>query len=277
MKVTKKFEPYSFGAMIENIDLSADLTADQISQIRSVWIDNQVVFFPNQKLTNEQFARFARYFGDYGEDPYLRAMPEHNHIVEVKRSKKEKTSPFGGTWHSDWSFLNNPPAMTLLYSKIIPPVGGDTLFASTKDACTELSSALREQVKNLSGIHSAMLPYADNGFYATESEERSMDIVTSKEARATQRHPVIKKHNESNFETLFVNPVYTVGIDNKDDIEAGTILSSLYEHILQDRFIYRHKWDEDTLLMWDNRSVMHMAEGGYDGYDRLLHRITIAG
>ena len=277
MKVTKKFESYSFGAKIENIDLSAELTADQISQIRNVWIDNQVVFFPNQKLTNEQFARFARYFGDYGEDPYLRAMPEHNHIVEVKRSKEEKTSPFGGTWHSDWSFLNKPPAMTLLYSKIIPPVGGDTLFASTKDACTELSSALREQVKNLSGIHSAMLPYADNGFYATESEERSMDIVTSKEARATQRHPVIKKHNESNFETLFVNPVYTVGIDNKDDIEAGTILSSLYEHILQDRFIYRHKWDEDTLLMWDNRSVMHMAEGGYDGYDRLLHRITIAG
>ena len=104
-----------------------------------------------------------------------------------------------------------------------------------------------------------------------------MDIVTSKEARATQKHPVIKKHNESNLETLFVNPVYTVGIDDKDDIEAGTILSSLYEHILQDKFIYRHKWDEDTLLMWDNRSVMHMAEGGYDGHDRLLHRITIAG
>ena len=122
-----------------------------------------------------------------------------------------------------------------------------------------------------------MLPYADNGFYATESEERSMDIVTSKEARATQKHPVIKKHDESNLETLFVNPVYTVGIDDKDDIEAGTILSSLYEHILQDKFIYRHKWDEDTLLMWDNRSVMHMAEGGYDGHDRLLHRITIAG
>ena len=167
--------------------------------------------------------------------------------------------------------------MTLLYSKIIPPVGGDTLFASTKDACSELSSTLREQVKSLSGIHSAMLPYADNGFYATESEERSMDIVTSKDARATQKHPVIKKHNESNLETLFVNPVYTVGIDDKDDMEAGTILSSLYEHILQDKFIYRHKWDEDTLLMWDNRSVMHMAEGGYDGHDRLLHRITIAG
>ena len=73
MKVTKKLESYSFGAMIENIDLSAELTADQISQIRNVWIDNQVVFFPNQKLTNEEFARFARYFGDYGEDPYLRA------------------------------------------------------------------------------------------------------------------------------------------------------------------------------------------------------------
>ena len=131
--------------------------------------------------------------------------------------------------------------------------------------------------EDLSGVHSAILPYADDGFYATELEDRSMNIVTSKKAKAMQNHPIIKKHNESKLDTLFVNPVYTVGIDSKSDDEAASLLASLYEHILQDKYIYRHKWSEDTLLMWDNRSVMHMAEGGYDSYDRLLHRITIAG
>ena len=168
MKVTKNIDSYNFGAKIEGIDLSKELSEEQINEIRQTWIENQVVFFPNQKISNEEFARFARYFGDYGEDPYLKAMPEHNHIVEVKRSAKEKTSPFGGTWHSDWSFMKNPPAMTLLYSKIIPPVGGDTLFASTKDAYIDLEPSLRDSIKDLSGVHSAMLPYADDGFYATE-------------------------------------------------------------------------------------------------------------
>ena len=277
MKVTKNIDTYNFGAKIEGIDLSKELSEEQINEIRQTWIENQVVFFPNQKISNEEFARFARYFGDYGEDPYLKAMPEHNHIVEVKRSAKEKTSPFGGTWHSDWSFMKNPPALTLLYSKIIPPVGGDTLFASTKDAYIDLEPSLRDSIKDLSGVHSAMLPYADDGFYATELEDRSMNIVTSKKAKAKQNHPIIKKHNESKLDTLFINPVYTIGIESKSDEESFNLLTSLYEHILQDKYIYRHKWSEDTLLMWDIRSVMHMAEGGYDGHDRLLHRITIAG
>ena len=93
MKVTKNIDSYNFGAKIEGLDLSKELSKEQINEIRQTWIENQVVFFPNQKITNEEFARFARYFGDYGEDPYLKAMPEHNHIVEVKRSAKEKHHP----------------------------------------------------------------------------------------------------------------------------------------------------------------------------------------
>ena len=78
-----------------------------------------------------------------------------------------------------------------------------------------------------------------------------MNIVTSKKAKAMQNHPIIKKHNESKLDTLFINPVYTIGIESKNDEESFSLLTSLYEHILQDKYIYRHKWSEDTLLMWD--------------------------
>jgi taurine dioxygenase len=155
-------------------------------------------------------------------------------------------------------------------------VGGDTLFANTQKAYEELDSDLKEQIKDLKVVHSAKLPYADDGFYATEKEERAMDIITSKEAKKEEIHPLVKIHPETNQKCLFVNPVYTSHVLGMDEEESFLLLLKLYDHMTQERFIYRHKWSENMLLMWDNRTVMHMADGGYDGYDRLLHRITIA-
>ena len=103
-----------------------------------------------------------------------------------------------------------------------------------------------------------------------------MDIITSKEAKKEEIHPLVKIHPETNQKCLFVNPVYTSHVHGMDKEESFLLLLKLYDHMTQDRFIYRHKWSENMLLMWDNRTVMHMADGGYDGYDRLLHRITIA-
>ena len=133
-----------------------------------------------------------------------------------------------------------------------------------------------EQIKDLKVVHSAKLPYADDGFYATEKEERAMDIITSKEAKKEEIHPLVKIHPETNQKCLFVNPVYSSHVHGMDEEESFLLLLKLYDHMTQERFIYRHKWSENMLLMWDNRTVMHMADGGYDGYDRLLHRITIA-
>ena len=119
------------------------------------------------------------------------------------------------------------------------------------------------------------MPYADDGFYATEKEERAMKILPSKKAKETQLHPLVKMHPETKKKCLFINPVYTVAINNFSDEESFLLLSSLYEHMTQEKYIYRHKWSKNTLLMWDNRTVVHAADGGYDGYDRLMHRITV--
>ena len=127
-------------------------------------------------------------------------------------------------------------------------------------------------------IHSAAVPYADDGFYALEEEnDRSMKIRPSKEAKKTYIHPLVRTHPGNKKKSIFINPVYSLRIDGLDDSESKKLLNDLYLHMTQEEFLLRHKWEENMLVMWDNRAVMHQATGGYDGYDRLLHRITIAG
>lgn len=264
------------GIEIKGLNLNSKLPKEVIEKIRSAWLDNGVAVFPNQDLTHDQFENFSLEFGNFGEDPFLGGLEEKPNIVEVKRLASEKASPFGGGWHSDWSFQSNPPAATFLLSKIIPPVGGDTLFANTQKAYEDLDDEMKLKINNLKVVHSAKLPYADDGFYATEKETRSMNIITSKEAKKEQIHPLVKTHPETQKKGLFINPVYTSRILDVPDEESFLLLSTLYEHMTQEKYVFRHKWSENMLLMWDNRTVMHMAEGGYDGYDRLLHRITIA-
>ncbi len=264
------------GIEIKGLNLNSKLSKEVIEKIRSAWLDNGVAVFPNQDLTHDQFENFSLEFGNFGDDPFLGGLEEKPNIVEVKRLASERASPFGGGWHSDWSFQSNPPAATFLLSKIIPPVGGDTLFANTQKAFEDLDDEMKLKINNLKVVHSAKLPYADDGFYATEKETRSMNIITSKEAKKEQIHPLVKIHPETHKKGLFINPVYTSHILDVSDEESFLLLSTLYEHMTQEKYVFRHKWSENMLLMWDNRTVMHMAEGGYDGYDRLLHRITIA-
>ena len=263
------------GVEINELNISETFSNEEIKKIRQVWLDYGVAVFPNQKLSHEQFEKFSLLFGNFGDDPYLKSLDERPNIVEVKRSAKEKSPPFGGSWHSDWSFQKNPPSATLLHSKIIPPVGGDTLFANTQLAYEDLDDEMKKKINNLEVIHSASLPYADDGFYATEKDERAMKILPSKKAKETQLHPLVKTHSETKKKCLFINPVYTIAINEYSDEDSFLLLSYLYEHMTQEKYVYRHKWSENMLLMWDNRTVVHQADGGYDGYERLLHRITI--
>ena len=275
MKIKVPNNPAQLGVEISDLNLSEEFSVDQIAEIRKSWTDYGVAIFPDQKLTHENFEKFSLLFGNFGDDPYLKSLDDRPNIVEVKRAANEKAPPFGGNWHSDWSFQKTPPCATLLHSKIVPPQGGDTLFANTQLAYEGLDQETKDKIENLEVIHSAGLPYADDGFYATEKVERAMDILPSKKAKETQLHPLVKTHAETMKKCLFINPVYTVAIDNYSEEESFLLLSSLYEHMTQEKYVYRHKWSKDMLLMWDNRTVVHAADGGYDGYERLMHRITV--
>ena len=275
MRVSENLSKNGIGVEVTDFSL-ADLTEENISFLRSKWVEYGLIVFPKLPLSHDEFKDFALSFGDFGDDPFISSLPDYPNIAEIKRSANEKATPFGGTWHSDWSFMKKPPSATLLHSKIIPPVGGNTLFANTEKSFAALPEEMKNKLRNLKVIHSAKIPYADDGFYALEKEERSMKILPSKEAKATFSHPMVKIHPETNKECLFINPVYTINIEGFSEDESQQLLWELYEHMIQDKFVYEHVWNEDMLIMWDNRTVMHQATGGYDGYDRLLHRITLA-
>ena len=275
MRVNENLSKNGIGVEVSEFSLS-DLTAENVDFLRAKWVEYGLIVFPKLPLSHDEFKDFALSFGEFGDDPFISSLPDYPNIAEIKRSAKEKATPFGGTWHSDWSFMKKPPSATLLHSKIIPPVGGNTLFANTEKAFAALPDEMKDKLRNLKVIHSAKIPYADDGFYALEKEELSMKILPSKESKATFSHPMIKIHPETKKECLFINPVYTINIEGFSEDESQQLLWELYEHMIKDQFIYEHVWNENMLIMWDNRTVMHQATGGYDGYDRLLHRITLA-
>ena len=275
MRVSENLSKNGIGVEVTDFSL-ADLTRENISFLRSKWVDYGLIVFPMLPLSHDEFKDFALSFGVFGDDPFISSLQDYPNIAEIKRSANEKATPFGGTWHSDWSFMKKPPSATLLHSKIIPPIGGNTLFANTEKSFAALPEEMKNKLRNLKVMHSAKIPYADDGFYALEKEKRSMKILPSKEAKATFSHPMVKIHPESNKECLFINPVYSINVEGFSEDESQQLLWELYEHMIQDQFVYEHVWNEDMLIMWDNRTVMHQATGGYDGYDRLLHRITLA-
>tara|TARA_A100001037_G_scaffold270251_1_gene264968 strand:- start:53 stop:910 length:858 start_codon:yes stop_codon:yes gene_type:complete len=277
MPITITPNKNDFGATITDIDLSKTPKPEEFLKIKNAWLEYQVLSFPNQKLSLVDLERFSECFGDYGDDPYVAPISDHQHIIEVRREPDEKPPPFGSSWHSDWSFQKTPPAATILLGKIIPRSGGDTQFANGFKAFESLDKKLQVEITNLTAIHSARRPYSREGYEASGGQQRSMKILPSNSAYAEQEHPVVRTHPESGRQALWINPVYTVGLKGLSKTESKSILDNLFNHYLQDKFIYNHKWKANMLIMWDNRSVMHRAMGGYDGQLRVMHRTTIAG
>lgn len=267
------------GATVTGVDLTAPLAADQVAAIRAAWLEHHVLSFPEQPMTDDDLERFSQYFGKFGDDPFIAPIEGRQHVIAVQRKADEQAPLFAETWHSDWSFQENPPAATCLFGITIPPVGGDTWFADQHKALQSLPEELRKKLEGKMAIHSAVGAYAPDGFYGEEDKasDRSMDIRPSVEARETQLHPFIRQHPETGELGLFSCLGYIVGFEGMTPEESMALLHEVLEYQGHEDVVYKHKWQENMLVMWDNRSVLHHATGGYDGHDRLLHRTTISG
>jgi taurine dioxygenase len=270
-------QPSGFGAEIAGLDLTRPLSKEALAEVKAAWAKHGVVAFPDQALTLDQLEAFTQQIGAFGEDPFIKPMPGHPNVLELRREPDEKATNFGAGWHSDWSFQAAPPAATLLHSKVVPPVGGDTLFVDAARAYEALSPTMQRMLAPLQAVHSARQAYGTKGVFSKETEKRTLQIIVSEEADGSVTHPLVRTHPVTGRKALFVSPVYTVGIADLTPEEAKAILGFLFAHLTQAEFVYRHRWREQMLLMWDNRCTMHFAEGGYDGHLRLMHRTTVAG
>ena len=278
MALNVKVSDQACGAEITGVDLSRDLLEKEVISIREAWLTYHVLSFPDQAMSDDDLERFTLYFGSFGDDPFIASIPGRENIIAVKRLADEKVPVFADNWHTDWSFQESPPAGTCLFGKIIPSEGGDTLFANQHLALEKMPSSLREKLEGKLAIHSALVPYSHGGGYGDKDREmgRSMDIRASDDALAKQLHPIIAQHPETKKEGIYGTIGYIIGIDGMDNQDAMKLLMELSAWQCKEEFIYQHKWKKDMLIMWDNRSVLHRATGGYEGQDRLLHRTTIA-
>ena len=264
------------GARVGGVDLSAALDAATVAAIRAAWLEHHVLSFPNQSMDDDALERFTLAMGGFGTDPFFAPIPGRKHIAAILREADERTPLFAENWHSDWSFQAQPPAGTCLLAVEIPPKGGDTLFANQHAAWDALPAEKQSEWGGLIAIHSARLAYAPDGSYGTRDEGRSMAIRPGEEARAEQTHPLVPSHPETGRCGFYSTLGYIVGIEGMDDEDAFPLLRELAAWQSRDEFVYRHLWEPDMLILWDNRSLLHRATGGYQGYRRELHRTTIA-
>ena len=279
MSITVTPTGQACGAVVTGIDLSQELTAQTITELRANWLQHHVLSFPDQTLSDDDLERFSLCFGEFGADPFIAPIAGREHVISVQRLANEKAPLFAENWHTDWSFQKVPPAGTCLYGITIPPVGGNTLYINQHLAFDEMPPELRQRVEGKVAIHSAKGAYAPDGMYGLEDKEsdRSMVILPSVEAGETQTHPLIQEHSESGQRAIFGCIGYIIGIEGLGESESLDLLMALHDWQTQEQFQYSHQWQAGTLVMWDNRSVLHRATGGYEGHDRVLHRTTIAG
>ena len=267
----------NFVAEVVELRLNRELSTSLVEDIKTAWAQHPVLVFPQQPLTPNELSRFSRGLGDFGVDPFVRPLAKHQHVLEVRREAAESTPIFGASWHSDWSFQPAPPSGTFLHAQTIPPVGGDTWFGDCYRAFETLPDGLKTLFQGRFAIHCAAPAYGPKGLFAEDDASRSMQIVVSTEVEKTECHPIIRTHPVTGRQGLFINDVYTIAIAGMDQAESNILLERLFKHMTRDELVYCHRWQADMLVLWDNRCVVHYAGGGYEGYQRIMYRTTLAG
>ncbi len=264
----------ALGAEIEGADLSADLSNEQFDDIHQAFLDHLVIFFRDQKLTPEKHKEFGRRFGTLNIHPYVKGMEGHPEIMRIVKEPEDKLN-FGGGWHSDMSFLEEPALGSILYAKDVPPYGGDTLWANQYLAYETLSDGMKKTLEGLKAVHTAKAEYGREGHSA--QKRKGMEISNAEGEVPAFEHPVVRTHPETGRKGLYVNMAFTERFAGWTRRESRPLLDFLYEHCTQEAFTCRFRWTKGAVAFWDNRCTQHFALNDYHGHRREMERVTVNG
>ena len=265
------------GARVDEVELSPTMLDDLVEELHQALCEHEVLVVPGQDLSPAEQAGFSHLLGGYSPVPFVQPVPEHPEVIKVV---KEATEPeafnFGGVWHSDFSFLDAPPAFTILHALDVPAVGGDTVWASMTAAHDALPAEMRDLFEGVTCVHSASASYSP-AQQDLHSGLSGMDIRTSESAEATRDHPLVCTHPETGRKALYVNSGFTTRIRGMRSAESRATLDFLYQHIQHPDFQCRFSWRPNSIAFWDNRCAQHHAT--FDYYPQVRHgyRVTIAG
>ncbi len=265
------------GAEISGLDLKHPVSADAAGLLRAALASHQMIVLRGQFLTIAEQKRLNSVFGPAMQLPYVTPMEGEPEVIAVlKEAEERNTGVFGGEWHSDFSFLENPPAGSVLNAVEIPEVGGDTVWSSQVAAYESLPADLKSVVEGREAIHVGK-PYGVK--HAPPRETRSgasIRMVRGDPAADREtRHPAVITGHDGR-KALFVNPIYTTRLSGMTETESAPILEALYKHATRPDFSCRLKWQAGDVAIWDNRMSLHYATNDYDGVRRLLYRTTFS-
>lgn len=262
----------AIGAELSGIDLAQGLDAATAAGVRQALLAHGVIYLRQQPLSAPQFLAFARAMGEPVDYPFVRGLPEYPQIIEVKKLEHE-TVNFGGIWHSDTTYLQEPPMGSMLLSKEVPPYGGDTLFASQYAAYEALSPMMKRLLDGLVGIASS----AKADVSRTREDRIKSDGTGAAKQEYRAEHPIVRTHPETGRKSLYLNVAHTAGIMGLSDDESAPLLQFLFAHQVRPEFTCRIVWQADAVAFWDNRCVLHNPVNDYHGHRRVMQRITLRG
>lgn len=261
----------AIGAEVTGLDLRRPLAAAQAAELRRVWLEHGVIVLRGQALGSDEFLALAASIGTPVEYPFVKGLDGYPTIIEVKKLEHERVN-FGGVWHSDTAYLEQPPTATLLLAREVPPQGGDTLFASQTAAWDALSEGMQRLLAGLRCVNSSAKVDTSR-----TREDRIAEAGRSERRVYEAEHPAVRLHPETGRRALFMNAAHTVRFAGMTEEESAPLLQYLHAHQRKEEFTCRVRWAPGTLALWDNRSTQHYPINDYHGLRRVMHRITLAG
>lgn len=261
----------SVGADISDIDINA-ASDEGIAQLQSALDHYHVLAIRDQQLDPATFHKVARRFGQFSGNPIHIPLEGFNDVVRFTRDAEDRGPVVGEDWHMDLAWMKNPPAVTMLYGEEIPPVGGDTVFASLSAAYEGLSEKMRTMIHDLAGVHSGEGVYALNASLKAFSVQDSGQTVDDIETE----HPLVCRHPATNRPHLYLSSALTQFV-GMTEAESRPIIEFLKSHAQRMEYTCRLRWTPGTLAMWSNPCLMHAAINDYSGQCRVLLRTTVAG
>jgi taurine dioxygenase len=248
----------SLGAVVTGVDLAAGWGDALVAALRSALLEHLVICIRGQSaLPPEGQLEFARAWGTVLVHPYVPSIEGHPGVMRIY-----DPNPVTTTWHADTTHQPAPPGITFLLARVLPPVGGDTMFANQYVAYETLSDGLKATLGSLRAVH-----------YGTElAAQQGVE-----QERVRSSHPVVRTHPETHRRCLFVNGNYVRHVEGWTEEESAPLLSFLYAWASRPELTWRHRWQVGDLVLWDNRCTQHAVVGDTAGAERTLHRVTIEG
>jgi len=251
-----------------------DVAQADSAELKAALLKYQLLIIRNQRLSAESFTEFAAQMGELDVYPFAQPLPGYPHVVTVVKEAQD-VSNFGGAWHSDTSYVPEPPATTLLYAVEVPATGGDTLFADMYGPFDRLSNGFKELLESLVGHNTASLVHEPGGSYGVVAG----GSVTLKENEAVTEadHPLVTVHPASGRHALFFSLIHTAHFVGMSREESLPLLQQLQALVTEPSNITRLRWQPGTLAIWDNRAVQHYPLNDYPGERREMRRIILKG